>query len=403
MFYHVATGWSQTKVVAPTATAGVVIDALMDNQGNAVVTVGKKNILGVLLPEKSFVYTESATEWKPAGGEPTTFGNSNFLVPPTLVADNSETGVAYFVGMSPAPENTTFYKRLVRVYRLLNTGSWQTLEPAPMPTPDELAHACDIVCVDYILASADANGRLHVSFDVKDHGKRTAYWSSASGWSNAFILDGTHQDGLVHETFLNIHPSGIGVAVWQHWTRPETGPWFISGRKSAVFDGTSWSPQESLPEGMSKMDRVRVDANGAIEVFGKARPSSQDGVIKSERAAGIRRLSSLAPWSSPELLPDGATLSDSTDLLDWPDGGGWIYAYENTYRPEPGQATSPGTPYRDRIDVWRYGADGWSGLHVLADETSFKTLRFATSGNQLRIVEGNEFGGDVSTFSFAIP
>lgn len=403
MFFHLATGWSQIKVVAPPTTAGVIIDALLDNQGNAVVIIGKENILGVLLPEKSFVYMESATEWKPAVGEPTAFGNSNFLVQPTLVADNSETGVAYFVGMSPAPEGTTFYKKLVRVYRLSNTGSWQTLEPAPMPTPDELAHSCDIVCVDYILASADANGRLHVSFDVKDHGKRTAYWSPVSGWSNAFILDLTHQDGLMHETFLNIHPNGIGVAVWQHWTRPETGAWFISGRKSAVFDGTSWASQESLPDGMSKIERVRVDANGVIEVFGKAHPRSQDGAINSERAAGMRRLTSLTPWSGPELLPDGASpLIDAPGLLDWP-GGGWIYAYERAYRPEPGQVTSPGTQYRDRIEAWRYSADGWSGLHVLADETSFKPLRFAVFGNQLRVIEGNDFGGDVSTFSFNVP
>lgn len=400
MFYHAATGWSQIKVVAPTTTVGQIIDVILDNQGNAVVTVGKKNILGVLSPDHSFVYLDSTNEWKPTVGENTTFGISIFLVPPTLVADNSETGVAYFVGISPAPENTTFYKKLVRVYRLRD-ASWETLEPAPMPTADELGHSCDIVCVDYVRASADSNGRLHVSFDVKDHGKRAAYRDVVTGWSGTFILDGSHQDGLPHETFLNIHPNGIGVAIWQHWTKPGTGTQFIAGRKVAYFNGVSWLPNESVPEGMSGIDAVHADFNGAIEVFGKTRPSSLDGVIKSERVAGMRRPSNSGSWSSPELLPDGAqTLVYASDLLEW-QGGGWIHSYAHAYKAGAGHVASSGTPYR--IEAWRYSADGWSELYVLADEANLRPLRFASFGNQLRAIEGSDFGGDVNTFAFTIP
>ena len=392
MFYHPSIGWSGVKAIAPTTTLGEINSVALDSQGYAVLVMGKTDAIGFKAPDRSFVYLSNTTDWQPALGETTLFGSA-LLASTTLVADHSVNGIAYFVGLSPDQPTPTAV-RLVRVYRLLNTGTWEKLEPAPITSPGEATFACSTFCADEIVASADANGRLHVSYDVNSHGKRSAYWDAGSGWHGAFVLDGDHTSSLAHETFLNINENGKGVAIWQ--SVPKLGNQIH--RKAAWFNGVSWSATESFPDGMSKIDLVNLDTDGATEVFGK------DGTANPQPAS-MRRTALSVPWSAPELFPIDVRFNP-VKFLELP-GGGWIIPVKQYYKVEPGQASNPLFPNRVRIDEIRYGATGWSSIRTLADQDKLNDLIFAVTSDKLIVVEsttplGND-EGLVNTFSFAIP
>lgn len=410
MFYQPDKGWGSMQQVMPqrldAAVAGIE-DVFLDDQGNAVVLVA------AVLSSRIYVFNAATGIWKKVEWPVVANGKATS----GLVADNSSKSVAmlaYFVGLAK-DSTANYYTDLgIRVYKLYEDGTWEEgATTSVLVNGDEPMPLCFVsrsgICIYDPIASADDTGRMHVSYDVENNGKRVSTWSEAAGWSEPHILDRDHVTGLLHESFLSVNRNGKGVAIWQSWKHRRNeqgsfGPIFSDGRKTAWFDGASWLPTEIGPDTMSKMKIVHVSADGATEAFGETENAASIGA-----SAGMRRPSPSASWTSPELFP--------IDVRRYPlkylerHGAGWIVPFKQYYEVEPSQASNPIFPYRVRIDEIRYGAAGWTGIQTFTDQDwgMLGELMFAAVNDKLLVIElknSSLLGGDeyeVNTFSFTIP